>query len=117
MIEDLRFWLEQIVEDDPIPYEIKHIIFYYVCDNAITLCMGGTEQKPTQNNMFDYFPLEAQYFNCKELNTIKDEDYFQRLLKSSLDECFSSGYLKNQFKDKKIYICNSTILPKYIFCL
>ena len=27
MTEDLKFWLEQIVEDDPIPYEIKYIIF------------------------------------------------------------------------------------------
>ncbi len=117
MTEDLRFWLEQIVEDDPIPYEVKHIIFSYIFDGAITLCMGGTEQKPTINNMFDYFPLEAQFFDCKKLKKIKDEAYFCRLLKFSLNECFCSEYLKNQFKSKKIYIYNGTNMPKYLFCL
>ncbi len=117
MTEDLKFWLEQIVEDDPIPYEIKYIIFSYTFDGVITLCMGGTEQKPTQNNMFDFFPLEAQFFDCKELARINDRSFFERLFENSLDECFCDKYLKNQFKGKKIYLYNGINMPKYLFCL
>ena len=72
IIENFSFWLESIVEDDPIPYEIKNISFVYTKTNScFVLCMGGTEFKPNQNNIFDFFPLEAQFFYFIQLNKIK----------------------------------------------
>ena len=51
IIENFSFWLESIVEDDPIPYEIKNISFVYTKTNScFVLCIGGTEFKPNQNN-------------------------------------------------------------------
>ena len=104
IIKNFSFWLESIVEDDPIPYEIKNICFVYTKTNScFVLCMGGTEFKPNQNNIFDFFPLEAQFFNCFELNKINDEKYYRHLIKTCIDQSFSSNYLKYQYYKKCIY--------------
>ena len=104
IIENFSFWLESIVEDDPIPYEIKNISFVYTKTNScFVLCMGGTEFKPNQNNIFDFFPLEAQFFYFTELNKIEDENYYKNLIKTCIDESFSSSYLKEQYNKKYIY--------------
>lgn len=117
MTDEIMFWLEEIVEDDPLPYEIKHITFLYTKQNGcISLCMGGTEQKPTLCNMFDYFPLEAQYFDLKELAT-SNEQYFVKLMCYFISEAFSNDYLKLQFNAKKIYFGKVGTKPKFLFCL
>ena len=104
IIKNFSFWLESIVEDFPIPYEIKNICFVYTKTNScFVLCMGGTEFKPNLNYIFDYFPLEAQFFNFYELNKIKDEKYYKNLVKNCIDESFASKYLKQQFNKKSIY--------------
>ena len=100
------FWLLSIVEDDPIPYEINHIVFVINQDNSIT--MGGCEQKPNLNNMFDYYPLEAQYFYLKNLS------YLQ--IKNLIDESFSNEELKFQFKKRKIY-CSYFDNIEFLFCV
>ncbi len=104
IIKNFSFWLESIVEDDPIPYEIENISFVYTKTNScFVLCMGGTEFKPNQNNIFDFFPLEAQFFYFIQLNKIKDENYYKNLIKTCIDESFSSSYLKEQYNKKYIY--------------
>lgn len=108
MSENLAFWLLQIVEDDPVPYEIKHIIFVY--DN-FSLFVGGTENAPNNNNMFDYFPLEAQYFDYVDLYKIKSFD----VICNVIDEAFSNDYLKDQLKNKKIYFAKFGNTPKFLF--
>lgn len=116
MIKSFSFWLESIVEDDPIPYEINHIIFMYEENNkSFSLCVGGTEFKPNYNNMFDYFPLEAQFLCLKQLNEISDEMYYKKLIMFYIDESFSSQYLKEQFLNKKIYLCKKGESPKFLF--
>lgn len=118
MIEELIFWVTGIVEDNPIPYEVKHIVFCYtLTNNCFIVFMGGCEQKPLQENMFDYFPLEAQYFDSKQLYSIKDESYFVKLFPKVIDEAFSDEFLTSQFNDKKIYFSKYGNLPKYLFCL
>lgn len=105
MIEQFIFWLCSIVEDNPIPYEINHISFVYRTSNkCISLAMGGTEYKPTLNNLFDYFPLEAQFFDCLDLLKISNINYYHRLLAQIINESFSVPYLKHQFKDRAIYL-------------
>lgn len=111
MSESLAFWLLQIVEDNPIPYEIKHIIFVY--DN-FSLFVGGTENIPTTKNMFDYFPLEAQYFDCNQFYKIIDNKFFEVAF-DVIDEAFSNDYLKTQLKNKKIYFSKFSISPKFLF--
>lgn len=104
MINNFQYWLESIVEDNPIPYEIKHICF--ICSQngkILTLSMGGCELKPTQNNMFDYYPLEAQFYFDRKLFKITNQEYYKKLVKDIIDESFSSYYLKYQFNGKSIY--------------
>ncbi len=117
MTDELIFWLEEIVDDDPLPYEIKHITFLYTKQNGcFELCMGGTEQKPNPNNMFDYFPLEAQYFDLKDF-AIFNEQYFVKLMCYFISEAFSSDYLKIQFKAKRIHFAKVGEKPKFLFYL
>ena len=106
MITEFQFWLESIVEDDPIPYEIKNICFVYEKhNNAFVLSMGGCELKPNNNNIFDYYPLEAQFYFDKSFNNIKieKEDYYKQIVKAVIDESFSSDYLKSQYNNRNIY--------------
>ncbi len=116
MIEEFSFWLNSIVEDDPIPYEVKHITFMYIeNNNSFFVCVGGNEFKPNTNNMFDYFPLEAQFFYSKKMNEINSETYLKKLVVYCIDESFSSPYLKEQFMNRKIYICKRGEKPKFLF--
>lgn len=116
IIEQFIFWLESIVEDDPIPYEIQYVSFVYTkINSSFVLCVGGNEFKPNTNNIYDYFPLEAQYFNCPNLNSIKDELYYANLIKTCIDESFSSCILKQQFKNKLIYFGEYGKNLKFLF--
>lgn len=116
MIEDFISWLEGIVEDDPIPYEIKHICFIYTCyDKSFSLEVGGTELKPNLNNIFDYYPLEAQFFNCKQLNSIQNKEHYIKLIKYIIDESFSSDFLRQQYKSKHIYLSEMGKNPEFLF--
>jgi hypothetical protein len=104
MIQQLRTWLLGIIEDDPIPYEIKNICFVYSKYNGcFILSMGGTENKPYLNNLFDYYPLESQVFYCKSIMNIKDKDYYENLVKYMIDESFASFELKSNFMNRHIY--------------
>ena len=118
MISDFTHWLEGIVEDDPVPYEVKNICFVYTqTNNCFSLFMGGTENYPTLNNMFDYFPLEAQYYNFNELYKIKDLHHFTKMCKYLIDECFSSVVLKTQFAQKRIFWGEYGAKPELLFNL
>lgn len=116
MIDKFTFWLESIVEDTPIPYEVKHISFVYTKRNGcFVLMLGGTETAPNLNNMFDFFPLEAQYHFDNELYNITDESYFVKLMQTVIDESFSSDYIKHQYKGKKIYFGKYKEKLKFLF--
>ncbi len=116
MIEEFTFWLLSIVEDDPIPYEISSICFCYTKNGeAKTLFMGGCEYSPRLRYLFDYFPLEAQFFNCKTLEKFYDDKYFDKIVCNLIDESFSNDILKKEFYGKKIYFGEYKSKLSYLF--
>lgn len=116
MITEFVFWLKSIVEDDPLPYEISSICFCYVQNGmAKTLMMGGCEFRPKINYLFDYYPLEAQYFDCKLLRQFENEKSFKQLICQVIDESFADDYLKKEFYGKKIYFGEYNKRLKYLF--
>ena len=106
VLEDFYNWIIGIEEDDPVPYEIKHMYFAISFQNNICcLCYGGTELY--QNNVinFEYFPLEAQFFHNQSFNNLTEVNLAMLQLKQLLDDCIDKKQFKNIFRDKKIYIC------------
>lgn len=57
-------WIEGNFEDDPLPYEIKYILFLFsLKSNVIMLNFSGGERLYQINQPLEYFPLEIQFFN------------------------------------------------------
>jgi len=60
------FWLKGLIEDDPIPFEIKSLVFF-VNKNYEIGFSGSEEENIKVVEYYFYFPLEAEYFYCKDL--------------------------------------------------
>ena len=102
MVKKFTFWLEGLIEDDPLPAEITHILFNSRHNgNYKYIELLGYEKEINQNALA-YYPLEAQLFFCNEIAKLNDNG-FEYEVKYLIEECFSSRILKNQFKNKKIY--------------
>ena len=107
MTQKLAFWLESIVEDDPLPDEVDVIVFKLNANgNYKYLELLGLENELNLNKE-TFRPLEAQFFDLKEILT-KDERVFVYRLKTIIDEAFSSLVLKQQYKNRKIYLYVNT---------
>ena len=103
MINKLIFWLEGITEDTPLTDEIDIIVFKInVNGNYKFLELIGLEKQTNLNQML-FSPLEAQFFNIKQL-FCKDENVFLYRIKNIIEEAFSSEILKQQFYKRKIYL-------------
>lgn len=102
MTQELAFWIEGIVEDDPLGDEIKNIVFNIIGNNYKHLEMLGYEGEPCENALV-YRPLEAQFFNCNKLLKFSDEIFFNKI-EYYIQEAFGSDILKQQFKNRKIYL-------------
>ena len=94
-------WVLDIEEDNPIPFEIKHIYFclhregdyYYIS-------MGGSELEQNIAFSFEYYPLEAQFFdifNLQKFFTMHD-------LKIMVRDLLDNKNVVEKFKEKNIYI-------------
>ena len=60
------FWLNGLIEDDPIPFEIKSLVFF-VNKNYEIGFSGSEEEYVKIVDFYFYFPLEGEYFYCKDL--------------------------------------------------
>lgn len=99
---ELETWVEGIVEDKPIPVEIKHIAFAIVKDiNFYHLEFYGCEQKEGLVSSPDYYPLDAQFFIFKYPESTS---YFIQLLQECLDILLSKNYFASLFYRKNIAI-------------
>lgn len=89
-------WLKGLIEDDPIPYEIKSLVFYLNKNNEIGF--SGTEKKEVKTiDKFFYEPLEAQYFYSPNLysNLFKlKENEKLNVLKNLLINLSDDNYFK-----------------------
>lgn len=103
MVKEFAFWLESIVEDDPLADEVDVIVFkvnqnggYYYLE------MFGFEKEP--NFCKESFrPLEAQHFNITKLKNI-NETLFEFRIKTMIDEAFNSQILKREFFKRQIFL-------------
>lgn len=58
------FWILGVFEDTPLPYEIKNIYFCLHRENDFYyISFGGSELPLERIFNFEYYPLEAQFFN------------------------------------------------------
>lgn len=97
MLDDFCYWVSGIFEDDPIPYEIKFIYFaLHKQNNHTYISLGGTEQPLKRICNFEYYPLEAQYFNIQKYNKNFDLFCLRKLIEKSL-----KNNVINQYFNKK----------------
>ena len=105
--EEFVFWILQILEDDPIPYEVKNLYFVINFKNSVcALSFVGTEifESPLKN--YEFYPLEAYWFRNQSFNQIKEiytaKVTVKDLLEKALDE---NPYFYQPFKNKTLHIC------------
>ena len=87
--KEFVFWLKGIIEDDPIPYEIKSLVFFINKNYEIGFS-GSEEENIKFIDLYFYFPLESEYFfskNCyffiysKENKDESSQNLLYKLLK------------------------------------
>lgn len=109
---DFKLWLNGLVEDDPIPFEIKSIIFFV---DQLEIGFSGSESDDVKIIDFGtYFPLESQYFYSKKLVEILNKSLGDSLkcdeekLNKKLDAMYYE-YLKDKSEEK----LNKNLNTKY----
>jgi hypothetical protein len=107
-------WLIEIEEDDPLPYEINFVMFVLVKKGVHYEVFFTGHETLFKNTIIagPYYPLEAQYFNYKNLLDVYapsavenlSEQQKDSLALKALNEC--AKYAKEKFdylKDRKMY--------------
>lgn len=113
MVEEINRWLSGMLEENPIPFEINHLVFdIYFSTKYSYLTLSGYEGKIDKNAII-YFPLEAQFFTSLDMKSISKKVLLFRL-REALYACFDDIFLKNEFKNKKIYLSCGGII-EYLF--
>ena len=110
MVSLLVSWLLGIEEDDPIPFEIKHIYFYL---EQNILGMAGTELERQYILDFEYYPTESQFFDFQK-------EYFNKnpliRLKNLISDVMDNENIRKVYFDKHIHIgyLNQEILYSFV---
>lgn len=99
MEADFLNWFIGITEDTPIPYEIKHIFFCLTrVDFYFYISVGGSEFFQTDN--FDFYPLEAQFFDIKKYTN----NFTFSNLKNLVQKAQKDKNFQKICENKKIYV-------------
>ena len=107
MAIEFRHWLEGIFEDDPLPDEIKILLFNVCVNNVYRYVEVMGFEKEINFNSIVYYPLEAQFFwNHRLAKYNKEKFYFE--IKYMIEEAFVSQNLKKELLNRKIYLKNYT---------
>lgn len=99
MLNEFVLWLCGIEEDDPIPYEVKHIYFYI---NDKEIGFGGKERYTEEIDNFEFYPIESQYFPYSA-KVVKD-NFSMTSFKLFLGEVFENNQIKMIYENKVIHI-------------
>lgn len=98
----LGFWIESIIEDVPIPFEVKHMVLLLVSDSrGFHLEFGGAERVENVILNLDYLTLEGEYFAMSPLEDINDVILN---LEQAMDILLSKKEFSDIFVGKSIYI-------------
>ena len=101
MLEEFSFWLKGIIEDTPIPPEIYNLYFsLHKLNNYIFISFGGNqfEQKICLN--FEFYPLEAQFFDVFKFN----KNFSLLNLRNLIEKIINQPFFQNIFNGKNIFI-------------
>lgn len=91
-------WMEGLIEDDPIPFEIKSLVFYL--NSHLEIGFSGSEKEEVRLiEEFFYYPLEAQFFYCPKLYNDfyakKDLEFCLKRLKKLVKQLKSNENFKS----------------------
>jgi len=101
MLKYLASWIEGIEEDSPLPYEIKHIYFcLHRSNNYFYLSYGGNQFESEMIFNFEYYPLEAQFFEVYSF----DKNFNLNKLENLVEDLFDNAFFRNLFMDKFVYV-------------
>ena len=94
-------WVLDVEEDDPIPYEINNIYFcLHRQEDYYYISFGGNELEFERVFNFEYYPLEAQFFDIYNLiNPFTLHD-----LKIMVRNLLKNEKISLIFKNKNIFI-------------
>ena len=99
MKNEFIFWVLGVLEDDPIPHEVKDVFFCLHRENGnIFLSFGGNEKKEKRIFNFEYYPLEAQFFPIPNQNTFS---LFS--LRMLLEDALNSQTFSTAFEGKNLF--------------
>ncbi|MDD4815586.1 MAG: hypothetical protein PHQ62_00395 [Clostridia bacterium] len=94
-------WILNIEEDDPIPFEVKHIYFcLHRQGDFFYISMGGCELEQDIAFSFEYYPLEAQFFDIYNLK----KDFSMHDFKILVRDILNNAQIDAIFDKKNIYI-------------
>lgn len=99
MVSNFKFWLKGIEEDDYLPYEIHHVYFYV---SGYDVGIGAKEIYSELIGDFDFYPLEAQFFE-KSYYITKHDNCILRL-KLLIEDAFLDKELRTIYKGKQLHI-------------
>lgn len=102
---EFKEWLAGILEDDPIPYEITTLYFFYGKINGeVYIRFCATEFDKEEYSDFTYNPLEAQAFISNNLYKIfqkeKNNIKLYNFIKNSIEKFKKDDYLFTLFSKK-----------------
>ena len=89
-------WVLGTLEDDPLPYEVRHIIFCLHKEGFLSF--GGQEILPKMIFNFEYYPLEAQFFPLKN-----PQRFSLYSLRKLLENALHSDVFTRAFAGKTIH--------------
>lgn len=109
-------WLLGLIEDDPIPYEIKYLTFIITeYDDRYELSLTGSENKLNICEPSFYYPLESQcfyntaYFNLRPLGRQKVLDVTKKLIISTFKKISNQGIVLQNRTNGQSGLLNKTI--------
>ncbi len=116
IFEEFHYWIMSMLEDGSIPYEIGHT--YFIIDFSSKICIlsfAGSEYKQNPLLNYEFYPLEAYFFNSQKFINIKDVYIAKITLKELIEQALEKSDFKAKFKNKKIYICEKFKKIDYVF--
>lgn len=106
------FWLNGIEEETPLPYEINHIYFcLHKSNDYIFISFGGNQFETERAFNFEYYPLEAQFFNVYKY----DKNFNLLKLRTMVEKLLQNSFFYNLFLNKMINISVFGEKNRFIF--
>lgn len=93
MVESFVLWVMGVIEDTPLPYEVKFFTFclHEECGNSY-ISFGGNEILPSHIFNFEYYPLDAQFFGPITLPNFSLFSLRKLLEKAIKDKSFAASF-------------------------